>query len=777
MVSGDRGGVGFGIDLVCQEYNPNIWDWSTSDEWTLETVPNTNLPGLRFANPPSALSGLSDQTTLLPLPEGVFLPRILATWPKSPDVFVRSGGHYEIEHKAVADADWIPLGKTILGEEEAHLFVVESQVTGQAYHIRIRAVNVAGGLSGWVVSPDFVLQGDNVPPALPTEFTASPMVNGAALAWTNPPDIDFDSVLIFRNTINDSAGAVLVNNSSSGAYSDSGLSSTVTYYYWLKSIDKSGHISETFTGAQSVTPHAPPFALTVGWGDITGQPTDEELLNAFQQWSSVIGDNRPEDNATYNGISRLPTAPVGPYPIGHLWYATDDDIFYWWSGPTWEVIGNGFTDTNQLSDGAQLGATAIWSGVSGSGRPEDNATVGASWDSNLEAIPERFSDDPPTEPGLFSTDNYFGYYDGTEWTSYIRDNGYFFFKGDDDNLIQWDGSILQVKGSLQAGTGLGSCQIDVGGSNEFEFGNLGSYPHLVMRDFSSGGADAITLEVESYDSSSGLWGGFTVTADRNTLVGDAYGEAYFANCPVILTDGTGLNIRNGNPLISLSGTSDGIINFHYTTTNDDRGILFNYRPALTADSSDGFLRINQGGSFSNGVIIDGPVIVGSADGTGSNRYRVGSSGNHIWSIGAGIDMRLTDTRLGPEVDNGLNLAAPNFRFQDAYITDGVTTGSTRSLKKNIRPLHLDAVDFLTTIQPRTFKWEEGSRDHTSYIAEDIRDYLAAKGIDWGGYIDPAEKGDSDGPLSIRPHEFIAILHAGWAAHEKRLLQLEATHHA
>lgn len=35
------------------------------------------------------------------------------------------------------------------------------------------------------------------------------------------------------------------------------------------------------------------------------------------------------------------------------------------------------TNTNQLSDGAALGSTATWSGVSGAGKPSDNATVGA----------------------------------------------------------------------------------------------------------------------------------------------------------------------------------------------------------------------------------------------------------------------------------------------------------------------------------------------------------------------------------------------------------------
>jgi len=49
----------------------------------------------------------------------------------------------------------------------------------------------------------------------------------------------------------------------------------------------------------------------------------------------------------------------------------------------WQIAANYTTNTNQLTDGANLGATATWSGVSGSGKPADNATVGATAGSNL----------------------------------------------------------------------------------------------------------------------------------------------------------------------------------------------------------------------------------------------------------------------------------------------------------------------------------------------------------------------------------------------------------
>ena len=43
----------------------------------------------------------------------------------------------------------------------------------------------------------------------------------------------------------------------------------------------------------------------------------------------------------------------------------------------------GVLSTNQLVDGAGLGSTALWSGVSGAGKPQDNATVGAAFGDNI----------------------------------------------------------------------------------------------------------------------------------------------------------------------------------------------------------------------------------------------------------------------------------------------------------------------------------------------------------------------------------------------------------
>ena len=70
------------------------------------------------------------------------------------------------------------------------------------------------------------------------------------------------------------------------------------------------------------------------WGTLSGQPSDTDILNINTVWSDVAGTtNAPENNATNT------------------------------------------TNTNQLTDGANLGGTADWGSVSGSGKPANNADV------------------------------------------------------------------------------------------------------------------------------------------------------------------------------------------------------------------------------------------------------------------------------------------------------------------------------------------------------------------------------------------------------------------
>lgn len=78
---------------------------------------------------------------------------------------------------------------------------------------------------------------------------------------------------------------------------------------------------------------------------------------------------------------------------------------------------------------------------------EDGATVGATWGGNLGSIPQRFGE-TPSSAGLYVTSTHLGYFDGVAWDVYIRENGLFYFGGDPNNFIEWDGANLNISGSL-----------------------------------------------------------------------------------------------------------------------------------------------------------------------------------------------------------------------------------------------------------------------------------------------------------------------------------------
>jgi hypothetical protein len=78
-------------------------------------------------------------------------------------------------------------------------------------------------------------------------------------------------------------------------------------------------------------------------------------------------------NNTAQGL--LANRPTGAN--GDFYFATDALVLYQKVSGAWQAAGNNFTNTNQLTDGAGLGTTATWTGVTGSGKPDDSATVGA----------------------------------------------------------------------------------------------------------------------------------------------------------------------------------------------------------------------------------------------------------------------------------------------------------------------------------------------------------------------------------------------------------------
>lgn len=131
----------------------------------------------------------------------------------------------------------------------------------------------------------------------------------------------------------------------------------------------------------------------------TNQLTDGANLGSTAVWNQVSGTGKPADSATKNVLTRSTSAPSSPTD-GDLWCDTSLTPNVWKVrlGGTWQPAASYVTNTADIVDGANLGLTAIWTGVTGSGKPADNATRNLTY---------RQSGDPASSPG--------GVVDGELW--------------------------------------------------------------------------------------------------------------------------------------------------------------------------------------------------------------------------------------------------------------------------------------------------------------------------------------------------------------------------
>ena len=70
--------------------------------------------------------------------------------------------------------------------------------------------------------------------------------------------------------------------------------------------------------------------------------------------------------------------------------------------------------------------------------------------------------------------------------------------------------------------------------------------------------------------------------------------------------------------LTMSKDANEVINFNANSTNDNRGISFNARTALSADYNDGYLRINNNSEFSNGTYT--PMVMRADGGFNGTAY-------------------------------------------------------------------------------------------------------------------------------------------------------------
>lgn len=251
------------------------------------------------------------------------------------------------------------------------VFTIAPVTTGIAYSIRVRAINTIGVKSDFITI-EYTSYGDVTPPALIDNIIVKTGYKQLILNWVNPSDTDFDYVEIFRNIVNNRVSAQKIGNVRGTSYVDSGLGINETYYYWARSVDRSGNRSD----------YTAMFAGTTAF--IDSDQFSQEVMNLFSEAGAY-------------GIEPVPTLPaVGDF-VGQIKYNTTTNALYRWTGTAWsdDIFSITSGSVNLASFAAGIEPISIVSSL-----PSPTGYTGA-------------------KIVFLTTDNKMYRYTGTAWTSTI----------------------------------------------------------------------------------------------------------------------------------------------------------------------------------------------------------------------------------------------------------------------------------------------------------------------------------------------------------------------
>lgn len=316
---------------------------------------------------------------------------------------------------------------TLAGTEEPNVTrkVITGVSTGQSYEVAVRYRVGARISDRLVLGPVGV--GDTTPPGPVTSGTVTGRLGAIVSRWTNPTDSDFDLAKVYRHTSNDRASATLIGSTRGTQFADDAATPLTDFHVWVSTVDRTGNEQDQADWAYLGSAQAsdPGDLVTVddySWDDLPGRPTeltDGRVVDALEadgtltagarsgsglmlrsagseeftgdadatagaDWSSNL-TNRPTELtdgriaaglASNGDLAR--NIPISILNGSNVLRFTGGGAF------TGALNANYVTATSELTDDANLGETAAWTGVSG--RPTDLSELDASASSKLAGV-------------------------------------------------------------------------------------------------------------------------------------------------------------------------------------------------------------------------------------------------------------------------------------------------------------------------------------------------------------------------------------------------------
>lgn len=149
MDGGGNGTPSLGVDMMLQEIDAAVFNWSISDEGGVTPASRTTLPNSYIVTVPI---GVSLDSIPVPTQSGDRTYKIKITIDPHESSFVRNGGSLEVQFKESSSTVWRDYPPVDGGAIVIELF---QAALGLFYDIRIRAVNMIGVPSAWVLVEGF----------------------------------------------------------------------------------------------------------------------------------------------------------------------------------------------------------------------------------------------------------------------------------------------------------------------------------------------------------------------------------------------------------------------------------------------------------------------------------------------------------------------------------------------------------------------------------------------------------------------------------------------
>jgi hypothetical protein len=162
-----------------------------------------------------------------------------------------------------------------------------------------KAKIVGGTITGATLSGCTINADDLTAPSVVSGVSATAKPLHVRLKWTNPTELDFSHVEIYRHTADVSGSASVIARTKADIYRDHDGTLATTYWYWAKTVDVAGNKS-----AFVALGNAAPATVAVA--------TETNAGTAAQKNTGTEGDTVPllNGNNAYSGVNDFTEALV-----------------------------------------------------------------------------------------------------------------------------------------------------------------------------------------------------------------------------------------------------------------------------------------------------------------------------------------------------------------------------------------------------------------------------------------------------------------------------------